>query len=83
VEFWLHSNNVIHAFWIPSLGGKLDVMPGRVNRLVLHPTQTGTFRGVCAEFCGIGHANMAFQAIVVPKDTFRQWLDKMERDGEP
>ena len=78
VEFLLHSSNVIHSFWIPSLGGKMDVMPGRVNRLVLHPTTTGTFLGTCAEFCGIGHAKMAMQAIVVPKDAFRSWVDTMQ-----
>lgn len=74
VEFLLHSNNVIHSFWIPSLGGKVDMIPGRVNRLTLHPTRTGTFRGACAEFCGLGHAKMAFDATVVNRDEFRRWL---------
>jgi cytochrome c oxidase subunit 2 len=76
VEFLLHSHNVIHSFWIPSLGGKVDLIPGRVNRLALHPTKTGVFRGVCAEYCGIAHAHMAFHAIVVPKDEFVRWLEK-------
>jgi len=76
VEFLLHSNNVIHSFWIPSLGGKMDMIPGRVNRLVLHPTRTGVFRGACAEYCGTAHANMAFQAIVVPADAFRRWMEQ-------
>jgi cytochrome c oxidase subunit II len=76
VEFLLHSNNVIHSFWIPSLGGKMDMIPGRVNRLTLHPTRTGTFRGACAEFCGLGHAQMAFDATVVERDEFRQWMER-------
>jgi cytochrome c oxidase subunit 2 len=76
VEFRLHSNNVIHSFWIPALGGKMDMIPGRVNRLVLHPTRTGRFRGACAEFCGDGHANMAFDAIVLEKQEFDQWVTK-------
>lgn len=76
VEFMLHSNNVIHSFWIPSLGGKMDMIPGRVNRLTLHPTRTGTFRGACAEFCGIGHAKMAFEATVVSRDEFHQWMER-------
>src|SRR5262249_14845955 len=67
-EFLLHSHNVIHSFWIPSLGGKMDLIPGRVNRLLLHPTKTGTFRGACAEYCGTAHAQMTFQAIVMPRD---------------
>jgi len=76
VEFRLHSNNVIHSFWIPALGGKMDMIPGRVNRLVLYPTRTGRFRGVCAEYCGAGHANMAFDAIVLERREFDQWLRK-------
>jgi cytochrome c oxidase subunit 2 len=75
VEFLLHSNNVIHSFWIPSLGGKMDMIPGRVNRLTLHPTRTGTYRGACAEFCGLGHAKMAFEAKVVARDEFRRWME--------
>jgi cytochrome c oxidase subunit 2 len=74
VEFLLHSNNVIHSFWIPSLGGKMDMIPGRVNRLVLHPTKPGVYRGVCAEYCGTAHARMAFKVIVEPPDAFRNWL---------
>lgn len=82
VEFLLHSHNVIHSFWIPSLGGKVDVIPGRVNRLVLHPTRTGTFLGTCAEYCGTGHSNMAMEAIVVSKDAFQTWADTMRGLGE-
>lgn len=74
VEFLLHSSNVVHSFWIPALGGKMDVIPGRVNRMVLHPSRTGAYRGVCAEFCGLGHARMAFEAIVLPKAEFERWL---------
>jgi cytochrome c oxidase subunit 2 len=74
VEFLLSSSNVIHSFWIPSLGGKMDLIPGRVNRLVLHPSVPGTYRGMCAEFCGKGHANMTFEAIVQTPAEFEQWL---------
>ncbi|HUQ93819.1 MAG TPA: cytochrome c oxidase subunit II [Bryobacteraceae bacterium] len=74
VEFLLRSHNVIHSFWIPALGGKMDMIPGRVNRLVLHPTKTGIYRGVCAEYCGTAHANMAFEAIVVSGEAFRTWM---------
>jgi len=80
VEFLLHSNNVIHSFWIPSLGGKVDLIPGRVNRLVLRPTKTGRFRGACAEYCGMGHAHMAFDAFVLGREEFQHWL---EQQSEP
>lgn len=79
VEFSLHSADVIHSFWIPSLGGKMDMIPGRVNRLTLHPKQVGRFRGVCAEYCGQSHAWMAFEVVVQPREEFERWL---QRQGE-
>lgn len=74
VELHLTAHDVIHSFWIPPLGGKLDMIPGRTNLLRIRPTATGTFRGVCAEFCGMSHALMAFEATVVPPEDFAQWL---------
>jgi cytochrome c oxidase subunit II len=76
VQFLLHSSNVIHSFWAPSLGGKVDMIPGRVNRLLLRPTRTGTFRGACAEYCGIGHARMAFDAVVLTREEFERWMNE-------
>ncbi len=67
VEFQVSSFDVVHSFWIPSLGPKMDMIPGRTNRLVLHPTRTGTFRGVCAEYCGESHALVAFDVVVLEK----------------
>lgn len=75
VEFQLDSADVIHSFWIPSLGGKMDMIPGRKTRIVLHPTRTGTFRGVCAEYCGTSHALMAFTVVVTEKQEFARWLE--------
>lgn len=80
VEFLLHSSNVVHSFWIPALGGKMDMMPGRTNRLVLHPVRTGSYRGVCAEYCGAGHANMAFHVEVVTREEFQRWLADRSRE---
>ena len=75
VEFILESPDVIHAFWIPALGGKMDMIPGRTTRLLLEPTRTGTFRGVCAEYCGDSHAYMAFAVVVTDDVAFAEWLD--------
>lgn len=75
VEFLLDSPDVIHAFWIPPLGGKMDMIPGRRTRLLLEPTRVGTYRGVCAEYCGTSHALMAFPVVVMEKRDFVQWLD--------
>ena len=74
VEFLLESDNVIHSFWVPSLGGKMDLIPGRTNRLLLRPTRTGTFAGMCAEFCGRAHATMRLTVIVLPVDEFDRWV---------
>jgi cytochrome c oxidase subunit II len=74
VELELRSPDVIHSLWIPSLGGKVDMIPGRTTRLVLEPTRTGVFRGVCAEYCGASHALMAFTVVVEERDAFARWL---------
>lgn len=79
VEITLASPDVIHAFWVPPLAGKVDMIPGRVNRLTLEAKRTGVFRGVCAEFCGTSHALMAFDAIVLERDAFRAWLYQQRR----
>ena len=79
VELQLASPDVIHSFWVPSLAGKMDMIPGRLTRLALEPTQTGTFRGVCAEFCGASHALMAFSVVVMEPADFRAWLDVQAR----
>lgn len=74
VEIVLTSADVIHSFWIPPLGGKMDMIPGRTNRLWLEATEAGTFRGPCTEFCGTSHALMAFPAVVMPRGDFDRWL---------
>lgn len=79
VELELESPDVIHSFWVPSLGGKMDMIPGRRTRLLLEPTRTGRFRGVCAEYCGTSHALMAFWVVVEEKETFDDWLAAQAR----
>ena len=74
-EFALTSTDVIHSFWIPALGGKMDAIPGRTNVLRLTPTKAGVYRGVCAEFCGSSHALMAFPVVVHEPDDFTAWLE--------
>jgi cytochrome c oxidase subunit 2 len=74
LEFQLESPDVIHSFWIPSLGGKMDMIPGRRTRLALEATRTGLFQGVCAEYCGTSHALMKFSVVVLEKHDFIRWL---------
>ncbi len=75
VQFHLTSDNVIHSFWIPSLAGKVDMIPGRVTFLSMQPTETGVFQGVCAEYCGTSHALMHFRVQVMERDAFERWID--------
>jgi cytochrome c oxidase subunit 2 len=74
VEFSLASVDMIHSFWIPALAGKMDLIPGRTNRLSLRATKPGRYRGQCAEFCGVSHALMAFPAIAMEPAAFDAWL---------
>ncbi len=74
VDFTLRSRDVIHSFWIPNLGGKLDAIPGRANRVRLLAARPGLFRGQCAEFCGAQHARMAFYVRAHEPAQFDHWL---------
>jgi len=65
---------VIHSFWVPQLGGKRDVVPGRVNQIVLTPDRVGEYWGQCAEFCGASHANMQLRVIVEEPAAFDRWV---------
>lgn len=71
----LTSNDVIHSFYVPGFLFKRDAIPGRETEFDLTPTETGTFRGACAEFCGLNHAFMGFRVEVVDPAGFQGWLD--------
>lgn len=75
VKIRLHSNNVIHSFWVPRLAGKLDVMPGQINEMTINSDQPGEYYGECAEFCGTQHAWMRFKVIVAEQDQFYGWVN--------
>ncbi len=74
VKFLLKSRDVIHSFWVPNLSGKMDLIPGQTNTAWLTADRAGEFRGQCAEFCGIQHANMAFWVVAEPSEVFSNWL---------
>jgi cytochrome c oxidase subunit 2 len=78
-EVKLESNDVIHSFWVPNLAGKQDLIPGRTTDVQLLPTRIGLYRGQCAEFCGIQHANMALVVKVESKDDFLRWVAGQRR----
>jgi cytochrome c oxidase subunit 2 len=73
MHFELVSEDVIHSFWVPALGGKRDVIPGQVNQITLIARVPGEYYGQCAEFCGTSHANMRFRVFVDTPDGFKKW----------
>ena len=75
----LSASDVIHSFWVPALGGKMDAIPGRVNGLVLHAGQAGVYRGQCAEYCGEQHAKMALHVVAESQQDFDAWLAAQAR----
>lgn len=75
------AEDVIHSFWIPRLGGKIDAIPGRVNTIRLVADEPGTYHGVCAEFCGTGHAAMSMQLHAYGKDEFDTFLSDVSEEG--
>jgi cytochrome c oxidase subunit 2 len=78
VVLHLEGPDVIHSFWVPHLGGKRDVVPGRHNRIVLTPDRPGEHWGQCAEFCGTSHANMGMRVIVQPAAEFDAWVARQK-----
>jgi cytochrome c oxidase subunit 2 len=81
VEFRVTSTDVIHSFWIPRLGGKVDAIPGRINRLRLRADGGGSIRGQCAEYCGTGHTVMAFDVLVQDDSAHAAWLGRQAETG--
>ncbi len=73
VRLQLESIDVIHSFWVPSLAGKLDMIPGRLNTLTLNAKNPGIYRGQCAEFCGLQHSHMAFLVVAQEERDYRSW----------
>ena len=81
VDIELVSADVIHSFWVPELHGKVDLVPGHVNRIRVQADRPQTFRGECAEFCGVQHANMILLVQADAPDAFRAWLAGQANDA--
>ena len=79
----LRAGDVIHSFWIPSLSGKEDLVPGHANAILLTPRVAGQFRGQCAEFCGLQHAHMALDVRVDSAAAFAQWQARQRAPSRP
>lgn len=84
VQVHLTSADVIHTFWVPQLAGKIDLIPGKTTHIQIEATEAGIYRGICAEFCGAQHANMAFIVVAEDERDFLSWVEgQMEPASEP
>ncbi len=76
VDLRLRTADVLHSFWIPRLGGKRDLVPGRENHLWFRPDSVGVFWGQCAEYCGTAHALMGLRVVVDEPAEFEAWVTR-------
>ena len=74
VYLGLTTADVIHSLWVPALGGKMDMIPGRVTGMVIHADKPGLYRGQCAEYCGEQHARMALHVVAHAPHDYAAWL---------
>jgi len=83
VYLTLKSADVCHSYWVPRLGGKTDLIPGRVNAMWFQTDQPGLYLGQCAEYCGTQHANMLLRVVVDPPRAFESWLENEKKEQGP
>jgi cytochrome c oxidase subunit II len=81
VRIQLESADVVHSFWVPSLAGKQDLVPGRSNSLLLRAERPGIYRGQCAEFCGLQHTHMAMMVVADEPADYQRWITAQRGTG--
>jgi cytochrome c oxidase subunit 2 len=83
VRFELTTADVIHSFWVPELGPKLDQIPGHTNQMWLQADRPGRYRGQCSQFCGLQHAHMIFYVVADPLGAFDAWVAAQAQPAAP
>lgn len=83
VRLLLTSRDVIHSFFVPALRLKQDALPGRYTQTWFNATEPGRYPIFCAEYCGLGHSNMAGELVVMPAAEFDAWIEQQRRSGQP
>jgi cytochrome c oxidase subunit 2 len=83
VQLALDTDDVIHSFWVPRLGPKVDMIPGQHNTLWLEASEPGVYRGQCAEFCGLQHANMIIRLVADTPADFDRWVAGQAQPAAP
>jgi cytochrome c oxidase subunit 2 len=79
VRLLLTAKDVIHAWWVPQLGGKKDAIPGFINEMWIRADETGTYRGQCAELCGKDHGYMPIVVDVVEEAEYKAWIESQKK----
>lgn len=79
IELRLVTDDVIHSFWVPQVMPKMDLLPRRVNKTWVTVDHAGSYRGECAEYCGVQHAHMDFRLVAQPRSQFESWLQQEEQ----
>ncbi len=82
LEITAPDEDVIHSFWAPAIGGKIDAIPGITNEFKFRAKRTGLFEGRCAELCGIQHSDMKLFVEVLPVEEFERWLEETATEQE-
>lgn len=83
IDIELQTRDVIHSFWVPRLHGKVDLIPGFVNRIRIQADEPGRFRGQCSEYCGPQHAHMLLLVEAQRPEDFEAWLDHQRQPAPP
>jgi cytochrome c oxidase subunit 2 len=83
VKLSILSKDVVHSFWVPEYGQKQDAVPGTTQTLVITPNKTGTYPVICTELCGLGHALMRSQSVVLQPADFEKWAKTHKQGGGP
>jgi cytochrome c oxidase subunit 2 len=79
VEIKLQTADVIHSFWVPELHGKMDLIPTRINKIVIQADKAGVYRGECAEFCGLQHAHMGLMVVAQNQADYDTWVNAQQQ----
>lgn len=82
VQLHLTSDDVIHSFWVPRIGGKRDLSPGQQTQLWFTVDSAGVYPGQCAEFCGMSHSLMQMELVAQDSAAFAEWAERQSRPAE-
>ena len=81
INIELRSADVMHSFWVPSLHGKVDLIPGHPNFIRVESSAPGNYSGQCAEYCGAQHAHMRLLVVAQEPDEYEAWVEQQHKPG--